>query len=177
MMIRNIGILHYSTHWNMRWQRCKTKTKSTKPDTFSTKLFIPFVLTKKMHTHTWCFYSQTKTLQASEVLKWNSGVTKETYGKSGSHPKVDGWMDELGFYVPSTIFQSFRDNGRVNMKGFVQWSAVKMDGWVRVLRPFNSISVISRRWKGEHERLCAMKRRLGSGRISPPAGFEPGSAV
>ena len=48
-----------------------------------------------------------------------------------------------------------------------------MDGWVRVLRPFNSISVISRRWKDEHERLCAMKRRLGSGRISPPAGFEP----
>ena len=53
-----------------------------------------------------------------------------------------------------------------------QWVA-KMDGWVRVLRPFDSISVISRRWKGEHERLCAMKRRLGSGRISPPAGFEP----
>ena len=48
-----------------------------------------------------------------------------------------------------------------------------MDGWVRVLRPFNSISVISKRWKGEHERLCAMKRRLGSGRISPPVGFEP----
>ena len=37
---------------------------------------------------------------------------------------------------------------------------------------FNTISVISRRWKGEHERLCAKKRRLGSGRISPPAGFE-----
>ena len=56
------------------------------------------------------------------------------------------------------------------------WASVQseqMDGWVRVLRPFNSISVISRRWKGEHERLCAMKRRLGSGRISPPAGFEP----
>ena len=46
-------------------------------------------------------------------------------------------MDELGFYVPSTVF------------------------------------VILRRWKGEHERLCAMKRRLGSARISPPAGFEP----
>ena len=28
-------------------------------------------------------------------------------------------------------------------------------------RTFNSISVISRRRKGEHERLCAMKRRLG----------------
>ena len=27
---------------------------------------------------------------------------------------------------------------------------------------FNSISVVSERWKGEHERLYAMKRRLGS---------------
>ena len=34
--------------------------------------------------------------------------------------KRDGWMDELGFYVPSTVFQSFRDDGRVNMKGSVQ---------------------------------------------------------
>ena len=48
-----------------------------------------------------------------------------------------------------------------------------MDGCVRVLRSFDSISVISRWWKGEHERLCAMKRHLGSGRISTPAGFEP----
>ena len=30
------------------------------------------------------------------------------------------WMDELGFYVPSIVFQSFRDDGRVNMKGSVQ---------------------------------------------------------
>ena len=29
-------------------------------------------------------------------------------------------MDELGFYVPSTVFQSFRDDGSVNMKGSVQ---------------------------------------------------------
>ena len=36
----------------------------------------------------------------------------------------DGWMDELGFYVPSTVFQLFRDDGRMNMKGSVQWSAV-----------------------------------------------------
>ena len=48
-----------------------------------------------------------------------------------------------------------------------------MDGWVRVLRPFNSISVILRPWEGKHERLCAMKRRLGSGRISPQAWFKP----
>ena len=30
------------------------------------------------------------------------------------------WMNGLGFYVPSTVFQSFRDDGRVNMKGSVQ---------------------------------------------------------
>ena len=45
-------------------------------------------------------------------------------------------------------------------------------GWMDDLTfyvPFNSISVILRRWKGEYDRLCAMKRRLGSGRISPPA--------
>ena len=55
-----------------------------------------------------------------------------------------------------------------------------VDGWMdgrkdelRVLHPFNSISVISRQWEGEHERLCAMKHRLGSERILPPAGFEP----
>ena len=32
----------------------------------------------------------------------------------------NGWMDELGFYFSSTVFQSFRDYGRVNMKGSVQ---------------------------------------------------------
>ena len=39
-------------------------------------------------------------------------------GKMKVYP--NGWMDELGFYVPSTVFQSFRDDGRVNMKGSVQ---------------------------------------------------------
>ena len=29
-------------------------------------------------------------------------------------------MKELGFYVPSTVFQSFRQDGRVNMKDSVQ---------------------------------------------------------
>ena len=38
---------------------------------------------------------------------------------------------------------------------------------------FNSISVISGRWKGEDERFCAIKLLLGSERISPPSGFEP----
>ena len=39
---------------------------------------------------------------------------------------------------------------------------------------FNSISVILEGWKGANEKLCAMKRLLGSERISPAAGFEPG---
>ena len=39
---------------------------ATKHTNFGTKNFN-FVLTKKKHTHTWCFYSQTKKLQVSEV--------------------------------------------------------------------------------------------------------------
>ena len=48
----------------------------------------------------------------------------------------------------------------------------KSDGWMSLgfYVPFNSISVISGRWKGEHERLCVMKCCLCSGRISPQAG-------
>ena len=33
---------------------------------------------------------------------------------------IGGWMDELGFYVPSSVFQSFRDDERMNMKGSMQ---------------------------------------------------------
>ena len=46
-------------------------------------------------------------------------------------------MDELGFYVPSTVFQSFRDDGRVNMKGSVQWSAVQVREESRLQRDSN----------------------------------------
>ena len=74
-------------------------------------------------------------------------------------------------------WQGCQDKNRLKMANIpvrlVLSREVWMDGRVKVLHPFNSISVISRRWKGEHERLCAKKRRLGSGRISPPAGFEP----
>ena len=53
---------------------------------------------------------------------------------------------------------------------------VGLNGWMDELRfnvPFNSISFISGRWKGEHEKVCAMKRHLDSEIISPPAGLEP----
>ena len=87
---------------------------------------------------------------------------------------------------PETTFLMFlkKTNAMVYMSAIL-WQATArgatisinmqlMDGWIRFYVPFNSISVISGRWKGEHERLCAMKCCLGSGRISPPAGFEPG---
>ena len=35
-----------------------------------------------------------------------------------------------------------------------------MDGWLAILRPFNSISVISGRWESENERLCAIEPRI-----------------
>ena len=80
----------------------------------------------------------------------------------------------LKYHVPDTWHDATPSLGRpVLVLPRKSECQARMDGWVRVLHPFNSISVISRRWKGEHERLCAMKRRLGSGRISPPAGFEP----
>ena len=87
--------------------------------------------------------------------------------KRVKHDLQSNWftkeIDEAGkkrdFYKKSNVMDNYKF-----------WM---MDGWVRVLRPFNSISVILRRWKGEHERLCAMKRSLGSGRISLSAGFEP----
>ena len=47
----------------------------------------------------------------------NEGINCNTYNKGANRSR---WMDELGFYIPSTVFQSFRDDGRVNMKGSVQ---------------------------------------------------------
>ena len=46
------------------------------------------------------------------------------YLRSYWKERKKGRMDEFGFYVPSTVFQSFRDDGRVNMKGSVQRNAV-----------------------------------------------------
>ena len=40
---------------------------------------------------------------------------------------------------------------------------------------FNSISVMSGRWKGNTERLCAMEPRLRLKRFLPSAGTKPGS--
>ena len=62
---------------------------------------------------------------------------------------------------------------------------VGLSGWMDELRfnvPFNSISFISGRWKGEHEKLFAMKRRLGSHithlqRVSSPRAFDPKSGA
>ena len=44
------------------------------------------------------------------------------------------------------------------------------------LSPFYSISVISGRWDGDNERLCAMEPSYWLERFPSPAGFEPGTA-
>ena len=67
MTLRNIGVLQ------------KQDVTETKKVWYQT---IPFVLTKKMHRHTWSFYSHTKKLQVSEVLKGDSRVTKEIMEKA-----------------------------------------------------------------------------------------------
>ena len=41
---------------------------------------------------------------------------------------------------------------------------------------FNSISVISGKWLGDKERLCAMESHLQSERLPPQVGLEPGTA-
>ena len=76
--------------------------------------------------------------EGMQIFLDGTEITPFSLSEQSTYCKMDGWIDELRFYVPS-----------------------------------KRISVISRRWKGEHERLCAMKRRLGSGKFSPPAGFEP----
>ena len=36
----------------------------------------------------------------------------------------DGWMDDLGFYVLLTVFQSYQDDVWMIMNGCVQWNSV-----------------------------------------------------
>ena len=50
--------------------------------------------------------------------------------------------------------------------------ALRMDNW-RFNVLFDSISVISGRWLGDNERLCAKEPRLWSGRLLPQAGSNP----
>ena len=38
--------------------------------------------------------------------------------------RKDGWMDDLGFYAHSSVFQSYQDNGQMIMKGCVHWNPV-----------------------------------------------------
>ena len=50
-----------------------------------------------------------------------------------------------------------------------------MDGQLTILRPFKSVSVISRQWGSDNERLCAMESCLMLERFLPPGDDEPGT--
>ena len=52
--------------------------------------------------------------------------------------------------LPFVVWTPFESHNHRNYQNVCR-NDEEMDGWVRVLRPFNSISVISRRWKGERE--------------------------
>ena len=49
-----------------------------------------------------------------------------------------------------------------------------MDDLLAILRPSNSISVISGQWLGDNERLCSIEPRLRLERFPSQAGLEPG---
>ena len=57
-------------------------------------------------------------------------------------------MDDLLFYATLTVFQSYRDDGRVFKKS----------------------------WLGGNGRPCAMEPLLRLERLAPPAGLEPETA-
>ena len=40
---------------------------------------------------------------------------------------MDGWMDDLRFYVLPTVFQSYQDDGRMIMEGCVQWNSFTIE--------------------------------------------------
>ena len=82
------------------------------------------------------------------------------------HPSAQyDQMNELGFIIPSTVFQSFRDDGRVNMKGSVQWSPVKV--WEESplqrdsnLRPLDPKSGVLTAWPRGRFRLISHRSVL-----------------
>ena len=84
-------------------------------------LIISFTGVHDINTHTFLFHSDDD-IYILETIKTLTETNKCYYrGPLRSFGEQDGWMmDELGFNFPSTVFQSFRDNGRVNMKGSVQ---------------------------------------------------------
>ena len=42
----------------------------------------------------------------------------------GFNTQSVGWMDDLQFYVLSTVFQSYQDDGHMIMKGCMHWTSV-----------------------------------------------------
>ena len=108
-----------------------------------------------------------------DLFVWNLGPLRYFYFFSGLSSAKDILIDFLFIFfyirkIDKSVFDSF-----VTHFWECRRLALWMDGWVQVYVPFNSISFISRWWKGEDETLCAVKPCLGSGRIFPPVGFKP----
>ena len=94
------------------------------------------------------------TLNYLAIFKWEMGKK---------------WVSERGVNVPRNQ-RATETCTSVKPNGGYGW----VDGWMdeTILRLFNSILVISGRWAGDNERLCAVKPNLRL-KISPPkAGLE-----
>ena len=148
---------------------CRTRGSNLRPSTYQADAH-PIELPRKLFANS-CFFHLTLTFFSSFVLFFLFSDSALKYSQISR--KLHFFRSVIISFSSAVITWDDKDF-LLNLVWFYSSEKqIRMDGWVRVLRPFNSISVISRRLKDEHERLCAMKRHLGSGRISLPAGFEP----
>ena len=124
-----------------------------------------------MHDGPWLYYKLTNKPKGSGELKISSFESNEyLYKKEDwSYYVVSAnkaWASicfSRTSFLSNNIFSHILKFG--HLKNCCNFTMQFMDGWFAILRPFNSISVISGWLKGEHERLCAMTCRLGSERI------------
>ena len=82
--------------------------------------------------------------------------------------------------IKTTKKRKERNNTKKNTKDLlglepttVRFEVQMTTHWARNSDRMDELGFYRWGWNGEHERLWTMKHRLGSGRISPPVGFEP----
>ena len=68
MTLRSIGYMHCLTRWSGRCWKFKIEKNSKSELVWYQN--VPHVLNKKIASHTWCFCSQIRKLEAFELLKW-----------------------------------------------------------------------------------------------------------
>ena len=70
------------------------------------------------------FINKTKPIESINQNKHKKKRTKMTELGKGGERSLLGQMDDLGFRVFSTVFQSYQDDGRLIMKGCMEGNPV-----------------------------------------------------